>query len=99
MSSSLAFNPRVRFPTSGWLIEARNRFTSELGLEIHVYVFKTLITLENFSLFEFIIGVLCCNLLIKQPAFFLRESRASVSLLSGFQSQVTIASNIIVVKL
>ena len=60
--SSLAFDTRVCFPTSGWLIEARNRFTSELGLEFHVYVFKTLIRLKNFSLFEFMIGVLCCNL-------------------------------------
>ena len=43
---------------------------SELGLEFHVYVFKTLIRLKNFSLFEFMIGALCCNLLVKQPAFF-----------------------------
>ena len=70
MLSSLAFDTRVCFPTSGWLIEARNRFTSELGLEFHVYVFKTLIRLKNFSLFEFMIGALCCNLLVKQPAFF-----------------------------
>ena len=70
MSSSLAFNPRVRIPTSGWLIDAKRRFTSELGLEFHVYVIKTLITLKNFSLFEFMIGVLCCNLLMKQPSFF-----------------------------
>ena len=43
---------------------------SELGLEFNVYVFKTLIRLKNFSLFEFMIGALCCNLLVKQPAFF-----------------------------
>ena len=87
MSSSLAFNPRVRFPTSGWLIEARNRFMSESGLEIHVYVFKTLITLENFSLFEFIIGVLCCNLLIKQPAFFSKGKSCLSIAFIWFQSQ------------
>ena len=66
MSSSLAFNTRVRFPTSGWLIEAGFRIKLKLCLDFHVKIFvQDLVTLEWVFWFwlvnDFFFGLLTCE--------------------------------------